>query len=113
MRCGRLIDAVKSDLFDVLAYVAYARAPITRAERAEGRRDKILSSYDEKLGAFLDFVLGEYIRVGDEELNPEKLGSLIELRYYNAYEAERQVGSVGKIRDAFIGFQPYLYDAGE
>ncbi len=109
----QLIDAVKSDLFDVLAYVAYARAPITRAERAEGRRDKILSSYDEKLGAFLDFVLGEYVRVGDEELNPEKLGSLIELKYYSAYEAEQQVGGVGKIREAFIGFQPVLYDAGE
>ena len=109
----RLIDAAKSDLFDVLAYVAYARAPITRAERAEGRRDKILSSYDEKLRAFLDFVLGEYVRVGDEELNPEKLGSLIELKYFSAYEAEQQVGGVGKIRDAFIGFQPVLYDASE
>ncbi len=109
----RLIDAAKSDLFDVLAYVAYARAPITRAERVEGRRDKILSSYDEKLVAFLDFVLGEYVRVGDEELNPEKLGSLITLKYFSAYEAEQQVGGVGKIRDAFIGFQPVLYDASE
>ena len=83
------------------------RAPITRAERAEGRRDKILSSYDEKLGAFLDFVLGEYVRVGDEELNPEKLGSLIELKYFSAYEAEQPVrAGSSAIRDAFIGFQP-------
>jgi type I restriction enzyme R subunit len=85
--------------------------PITRAERAEGRREKNLSSY-EKLRAFLDFVLGEYVRVGDEELNPEKLGSLIALEYFSAYEAEQHVGGVGKIRDAFIGFQPVLYDAG-
>ena len=26
-------------------------------------------------------------------------------------EAERQIGGVGKIREAFIGFQSYLYDA--
>ena len=58
-------------------------------------------------------VLGEYVRVGDEELNPDTLGSLIALKYFSAYEAEREVGGVGKIRDAFICFQPYLDDAGE
>lgn len=31
----RLIDAEQSDLFDVLAYVAYALAPMTRMERAQ------------------------------------------------------------------------------
>lgn len=30
----RIIDAEKSDLFDVLAHVAYALAPLTREERA-------------------------------------------------------------------------------
>jgi len=107
----QLIDAEKSDLFDVLTYIAYARPPITRAERVESRRDKILSSYDEKLAVFLDFVLGEYVRVGDEELNPEKLGSLIALKYRSVYDATEEAGSVGRIRDAFIGFQPYLYNA--
>ena len=32
----RMIDAEKSDLFDVLAYIAFARTPITRS-RARGR----------------------------------------------------------------------------
>lgn len=107
----QLIDASKSDLFDVLAYVAYARAPITRAERVEGRRETILSSYDDKLGAFLDFVLGEYVRVGDEELNSDKLGALVALKYRSVYDATEQVGPIAKIRDAFVGFQPDLYDA--
>ena len=31
----RMIDAEKSDLFDVLAYIAFALAPITRQERVE------------------------------------------------------------------------------
>ena len=30
----KIIDAEKSDLFDVLAYVAYALPPLTRKERA-------------------------------------------------------------------------------
>ena len=32
---SRMIDAEKSDLFDVLAYIAFALAPMTRAERVE------------------------------------------------------------------------------
>ena len=50
--------------------------------------------------------------VGDQELDPGKLGSLIRLKYDNAYEAERKVGPVGRIRDAFIDLQTGLYDAG-
>ena len=34
----KIIEAEKSDLFDVLAYVAYARDPISRAARAEAAR---------------------------------------------------------------------------
>ncbi len=34
----QIIDAEKSDLFDVLAYVAYALPPLTRDERASSSR---------------------------------------------------------------------------
>jgi type I restriction enzyme R subunit len=37
----RVIDAEKSDLFDVLAYIAYARTPLTRAERADTHKPQI------------------------------------------------------------------------
>ena len=37
----RMIDAEKSDLFDVLAYIAFALAPITREERVNTHREKI------------------------------------------------------------------------
>ena len=37
----RMINAEKSDLFDVLAYIAFALAPITRQERVETRRGRI------------------------------------------------------------------------
>ena len=51
-----MIDAEKSDLFDVLAYIAFALAPITRAERvADATRTEILSHYDPKLAGVSRF----------------------------------------------------------
>lgn len=59
-----MIDAEKSDLYDVLAYIAFALAPITREERADGSRPFIASHYDPKLQAFLGFVLSQYVKEG-------------------------------------------------
>src|SRR5580692_7827072 len=56
----RMIDAEKSDLYDVLAYIAFALSPITRQERADASRPFIAAQYDPKLQAFLDFVLSQY-----------------------------------------------------
>jgi hypothetical protein len=47
-----MIDAEKSDLYDVLAYIAFALLPITWEERVTTRRDKIFARYDQKLQAF-------------------------------------------------------------
>ena len=59
-----MISAEKSDLFDVLAYIAFALAPITRKERVETHKERIFSDYDEKLQSFLDFVpVGKMRRV--------------------------------------------------
>jgi len=44
----QLIDAEKSDLFDVLAYVAYALPPVTRTVRADQARVHINSRFDAK-----------------------------------------------------------------
>ena len=41
-----MIDAEKSDLYDVLAYIAFALAPITRQERVDASREQIFSRYD-------------------------------------------------------------------
>jgi type I restriction enzyme R subunit len=65
----KLIEAERSDLFDVLTYVAYAQAPITRAERAARAKDVINTQFNTKQQVFLDFVLSHYIRVGVEELD--------------------------------------------
>ena len=104
-----VIDAEKSDLFDVLAYIAFALAPITRQERVETHRGRIYSHYDGKLKAFLDFVLKQYVQEGVGELDQEKLPHLLELKYKAVADAEEELGGVVQIRDAFIGFQRHLY----
>ena len=81
----------------------------TRRERADASRGAIAANYDDKLRIFLDFVLGHYVDQGVEQLDQEKLGALVELKYGSAHEAEAALGSVGAIRDSFVGFQRYLY----
>ena len=106
----KIIDAEKSDLFDVLAYVAYAMAPLTREERAARARIQIGSRFDDKQQAFLDFVLAQYVKVGVGELGAEKLGPLLKLRYNNAIaDAIADLGQPEQIREVFTGFQKYLY----
>jgi type I restriction enzyme, R subunit len=107
---GRMINADKSDVFDVLAYIAFALPPITRLDRVQERRLTIMSGYDTKLQTFLDFVLTQYVQQGVNELDQEKLGSLLELKYHTIDDATSALGSVRKIRDAFVGFQRHLYE---
>ena len=74
----KIIDAEKSDLFDVLAHVAYALPPLTREERAverQGRRSARISTRKQQV--FLDFVLSQYVKVGVEELDQDKLSPLL------------------------------------
>jgi type I restriction enzyme R subunit len=109
MEISRMINAEKSDVFDVLAYIAFALAPITRSERVAARKDDIFSRYEEKLQTFLDFVLGQYVAQGVGELDQEKLSALLQLKYHTIDDAATQLGSVPLIRDTFLGFQQHLY----
>jgi len=109
---GTLIQAEKSDLFDVLAYIAYALPTMTRAERVAKHRDDIFQHIPDSLQEFLSFVLGHYVAVGVSELDNEKLPDLLELKYNSIGDAIAELGSVGKIRDTFIGFQEHLYAEG-
>jgi type I restriction enzyme R subunit len=106
----RMIDAENSDLYDVLAYIAFALAPITRLERVDTRRARILASYDDKLQAFLKFVLAQYVKEGVSELDQDKLPDLLELKYHAISDAAHELGGVAKIKDAFVGFQKVLYE---
>ena len=109
---AKLINAQKSDVFDILAYIAFANPPVTRSERVSQKYDAIMSSYDDKLQTFLEFVLGQYVAEGVEELDQEKLPTLLQLKYQGINDAALALGGIPKIRDAFIGFQKQLYGAG-
>jgi type I restriction enzyme R subunit len=107
----KIIDAEKSDLFDVLAYVAYARAMVAREDRAAHARTEIATHFDDKQQAFLDFVLAQYVKVGVDELDTEKLTPLLKLKYNNALaDAIKELGQPEQIREVFAGFQKYLYE---
>ena len=106
----KIIDAEDCDLFDVLAHIAYAEAPLTREERAERAKAVIGTTYSSKQQAFLSFVLAHYVSEGIEELDETKLGPLLKLKYNNAIaDAFADLGSPDTVRKAFVGFQRYLY----
>lgn len=106
----KIIEAEKSDLFDVLAYVAFATAPQTRARRAEKATVGAHLQFTGKQQAFVDFVLAQYVEQGVEELDTDKLSPLLKLRYRNAMaDALSDLGSAAQIRQVFVGFQRYLY----
>ena len=107
----KIIDAEKSDLFDVLAYVAYAIAPVTRKERADHASIYINTKFPAKQKAFLDFVLSHYVSEGVQELDQEKLAPLLLLKYHTYNEAKANLGEAREIGKAFAGFQKYLYEA--
>lgn len=106
----KIIDAEKSDLFDVLAYVAYALPPLTREERATKAKVIINSCFNTKQQVFLDFVLSHYVSVGVDELDQEKLTPLLRLKYHNSIaDAVADLGRPEEIGMIFSGFQKYLY----
>jgi type I restriction enzyme R subunit len=107
----KIIGAEKSDLFDVLAHVAYALPPVTRAERADQARVYINSNFNAKQQAFLDFVLSHYVSLGVEELNQDKLKPLLLIKYHNSIQdAVADLGQPDEIGKVFSGFQKYLYE---
>ncbi len=108
----RIIDAEKSDLFDVLAHVAYALPPLTREVRAANAKVYINSQFTTKQRVFLDFVLSHYVDVGVEELDQTKLTPLLRLKYHDSIaDAVADLGKPDEIGRVFAGFQKYLYAA--
>ena len=105
----QMIGAEKSDLFDVLAHVAYALEPLTREQRA-GRAMAVISTiFNSKQQVFIDFVLSHYIGVGVEELEQTKLKPLLNLKYGSILDAMTDLGKPDEINEVFAGFQKYLY----
>jgi type I restriction enzyme R subunit len=107
----RIIDAEKSDIFDVLAHVAYALPPLTRDVRAANAKVKINTQFSARQQAFLEFVLRQYVSVGVEELDTAKLPQLLRLKYRDSIQDA--VADLGgrpqEINRVFSSFQRFLY----
>ena len=107
----KIINAENSDLFDVLAHVAYALQPIPREVRAEQARLYIHGKFASKQQLFINFVLQHYVTMGVQELAQEKLTPLLQLRYQNSIsDAVADLGKPEEIGLLFSSFQKYLYE---
>jgi len=106
----KMINAEKSDLFDVLEYISFAVKPITRESRVAEAQSKIFAMLNNRQKEFLEFVLSKYIETGVEELDQEKLPDLLALKYHAISDATEILGGVENIRTTFVDFQKYLYE---
>ncbi len=107
----KLIDAEKSDLFDVLEYVFNSDIkPISREERVEAAHETIFALLNDKQKEFIEFVLSEYIETGVEELDQEKLPILLTNKYHSLEDAKEVLGKIANISSLFIEFQKHLYE---
>ncbi len=106
----KLIDAEKSDLFDVLEFVFNSDIkPITREARVAAAQATIFTLLNDKQKEFIEFVLAKYVETGVGELDQEKLPVLLTNKYQSFEDAKAVLGEVADIKTLFIDFQKYLY----
>jgi len=103
-----LIDAEESDLFDVLEYIRFALAPVTRKERSELSVSK-LDELTENQRAFIEFLADQYEARGVDELEESRLERLLEAKYSNVVDGIGKLGGVDVVRKLFLNFQANLY----
>ena len=104
-----IINTPNSDIFDVLIYIAYSENMITRQERVDNSKVLIFDNIQSRQHAFIDFVLKQYIKNGVTELDDERIGALINLKYGSPANAVQELGNIGDICSTFCEFQKYLY----
>jgi len=110
----QMLRAEDSDIFDVLAHIAFNTSMVTREKRAvRVRGNEVFFKVFKKLEArkFLEFVLDRYVSTGVEELDQDHLGELIQISgLKTATEAVAAFGNVKKMQQAFLELQQALYE---
>jgi type I restriction enzyme R subunit len=107
----KIIDAENSDLFDVLAYVAFAADPVPRTARADAAKAASAAELNDRHRAFVEFVLAQYVNRGVDELEQEKLTLFLRMRYGNSLpDALADLGGPERVRAVFLGVQRRLYE---
>jgi len=106
----KLINAEKSDIFDVLEYVFDGSfIPLTRQDRVSAAKESIFAILNKEQSEFIEYVLNKYIESGVEELSQEKLPVLLTNKYQSLEDAKAILGEVKNISTLFIEFQKHLY----
>ncbi len=104
-----LINAKNSDIFDVLEYIAYSKKPVSRKLRVETNKSNILNLLNENEREFVEYVLRNYIDIGEDELDVSKLSTVIRAKYGSISAAQEKLGTAQDIQKTFINFQVNLY----
>lgn len=105
----KMIDAEQSDLFDVLSYISFLSQPISREDRVDQNKAEMMKNLNQQQQEFVSFVLSKYQEQGVDELDEEKLPTLLNLKYKSSVDAINTLGEVDSIRSVFFGFQKNLY----
>jgi len=95
----------------VLTFIAYSENLQTRQERVDNHKVAIFNNIQSRQHAFIEFVLKQYIQNGVTELDNERIGDLINLKYGSVIDAQEKLGPIAEIKNTFLKFQKYLYKA--
>lgn len=106
---SRAVNAERSDLFDVLAHIAFSLPAKTREERVATHKTRIYQGYNYKQREFIEFVLGHYVDDGITELAPTKLKTFIDLKYQGIRDMPEELGKAADVKKLFVEFQQRLY----
>ncbi|KIC32114.1 EcoAI/FtnUII family type I restriction enzme subunit R [Leisingera sp. ANG-S5] len=105
----RLVDAIDSDLFDVLSYIMFTNPPRTRHQRADHVRSEGMAENEAETKELLLAILAAYEERGESELATKKLGTFLTARYGSVSEGKAKLGGLDAIRAAFLSMQSVLY----
>lgn len=104
-----LVDAPKSDLFDVLSYILFTNPPKTRKDRADGVRQNRLSDFEPEMQQLLTSILQAYEDAGVTQLATRKLGQFLTAKYGSVGEGKAKLGELGTVKNAYRAIQVDLY----
>ena len=68
-----------------------------------------MNSLNQNEKEFIEYVLRNYIDIGEDELDVSKLSIVIRAKYGSISAAQAKLGTAQNIQKTFIDFQQYLY----
>jgi type I restriction enzyme R subunit len=106
---SRAVNAERSDLFDVLAHIAFALPTKTREERVATQKSQLYQGYNYQQHEFIAFILQHYVDNGVTELAPPKLKTFIDLKYQGIRDMPEALGKAADVKRLFVELQQRLY----